>query len=148
MQAFLSGANYHRWHAPIAGVVREARVVPGLMFSELHALGFDPDSGTLSQGYESAVNTRGIVIIESDDATIGLVAVVPIGITEISSIRVGVAIGQRVEKGQELGVFSYGGSTLCVLFQPGAVRQFTVQAPQDGAPGSTINVNARIALAN
>jgi hypothetical protein len=26
-QSFLSGANYHRWHAPIDGVVRDARIV-------------------------------------------------------------------------------------------------------------------------
>lgn len=148
LQAFLSGANYHRWHAPIAGVVREVRVVPGLMFSELHALGFDPDAGTLSQGYESAVNTRGIVIIDSEDATLGLVAVVPIGITEISSIRMSVEVGQRVEKGEELGRFNYGGSTLCVLFQAGAVRQFKVHAPVDSAHGSTVYVNGQIAVAN
>lgn len=148
LQAFLSGANFHRWHAPVAGVVREARVVPGLMFSELHSSGFDPDAGTLSQGYESAVNTRGIVVIDSEDATVGLVAVVPIGITEISSISMSVKVGQRVEKGEELGRFSYGGSTLCVLFQPGAIKQFKVQAPVDGAPGSPVLVNAQIAVAN
>jgi hypothetical protein len=58
----------------------------------------------LSQGYESAVNTRGIVIIDSDDATIGLVAVVPIGITEISSINLQVEVGQR--DGSMIGTLS------------------------------------------
>lgn len=148
LQAFLSGANYHRWHAPVDGVVREARVVNGLMFSELHRLGFDPGGGIRSQGYEASVNTRAVLIIESDDPVIGLVAVVPVGITEISSIRLSVRVGQRVGKGEELGIFSYGGSTLCVLFQAGAVQRFTVDAPRPGSPGSQLLVNAQMAIAN
>ncbi|WP_343748234.1 phosphatidylserine decarboxylase family protein [Fluviicola sp.] len=149
LQSFLSGANYHRWRAPISGKVIEARIIPGLMFSELHSEGFDSNAGILSQGYESAVNTRGLVIIESDDKAIGKVCVIPIGITEISSITIGVKPGQIVKKGEELGYFSYGGSTLCLVFQPKAIKQFNVYGPTKSNPdGEPINVNAQIAVAN
>jgi phosphatidylserine decarboxylase len=150
-QSFLSGANYHRWRAPIGGTVVEARIVNGLMFSELHSLGFDSDAGVLSQGYEASVNTRGLVIIDGSGpggTGPGLVAVIPIGITEISSVTLSsnVKKGSSVKKGDQLGWFSYGGSTLALAFQKGRVKQFTVKAPQGKVPGDLINVNAQIAL--
>jgi phosphatidylserine decarboxylase len=149
LQSFLSGANYHRWRAPISGKIIEARIINGLMFSELHSEGFDPNAGILSQGYEASVNTRGLVIIESDDKTIGKVGVIPIGITEISSISIQVQKGQRVEKGDELGYFSYGGSTLCLVFQPNAIKEFNVSDPTKENPtGVPIRVNAQIAVAH
>lgn len=146
LQSFLSGADYHRWHAPISGVVREARVVNGLMFSDCESAGPDSSAGTLSQGYEASVNTRGLVFIESPDTTIGMVCVIPIGITEISSVQINVSVGQSVEKGGELGWFSYGGSTMALVFQHGAVNKFTVP-PNTGGPdeGSPILVNQQVA---
>lgn len=151
-QSFLSGGNYHRWRAPITGIVREQRVVNGLMFSDAESAGWDPN-GVLSEGYYAAVNTRGLVFIESDDPRIGMVCVMPIGITEISSISITVGNGDRVSKGQELGYFSYGGSSLCLIFQPGAISEFTVPGPPpkpivDPSSGPPIQVNAQIALAN
>lgn len=148
-QSFLSGANYHRWRSPVTGKIIEARIINGLMFSELHSEGFDKDAGILSQGYEASVNTRGLVIIESDDKTIGKVCVIPIGITEISSVIIQAKVGQRVNKGDELGYFSYGGSTLCLAFQPKAVKNFTVKGPsKTNSQGDAIDVNAQIAIAN
>lgn len=149
-QSFLSGADYHRWRAPIAGTVRKAQVVDGLMFSDAESAGFDPTAATYSQGYGASVNTRGLVFIESDNPVIGMVCVIPIGITEISSVTIEVKDGERVEKGGELGYFSYGGSGMCLVFQPGAIDRFTVpnrpsgSNPDDGPP---IRVNAQIAIA-
>ncbi|MEU5029385.1 phosphatidylserine decarboxylase [Streptomyces milbemycinicus] len=149
-QTFLSGANYHRWWAPIAGTVVEApRIVPGLMFSELPNAGWDPTAGTHSQGYEASVNTRGLLFIESDHMTDDgqkmLVCLMPIGITEISSVAFVNAKGQpvkkgdRVEKGTELGRFSYGGSSMCLLFSKGVIDKFvtprnTGATMDDGPP--------------
>jgi len=144
-QSFLSGSNYHRWHAPIDGIVRSAELVEGLMFSDLEAAGYDIDAGVKSLGYEASVNTRGLVYVESPDPKIGTVCVIPIGITEISSITFSVKAGDEVTKGQELGRFSYGGSTLAVLFQPGAVSRFTAGTPEKRP---AIKVNAQIAIAN
>ena len=148
-QSFLSGANYHRWHAPVAGTVRHTEVVGALTFTEAESAGPDPGAGILSLGYEASTNTRGLVFIESDDRKIGMVCVIPIGITEISSVRITVKPGQRVEKGEELGYFSYGGSTLALVFQPGAIRKFIPKNPHGKEPdnGPPIDVNAEIAVA-
>jgi phosphatidylserine decarboxylase len=149
-QSFLSGADYHRWRAPIAGTVRYTQVVNGLMFSDAESAGFDPTAATYSQGYEAAVNTRGLVFIESDDPLIGMVCVIPIGITEISSVTIVVKSGDRVTKGKELGYFSYGGSSMALVFQPGAIDYFTVAnrpSSVNADDGPPIRVNAQIAVA-
>lgn len=148
LQSFLSGANYHRWRAPISGTVREARVVNGLMFSDAESAGDDPTAGTYSQGYETSVNTRGLVFIESPVQAIGAVCVIPVGITEISSVTISVKVGDVVHKGDELGWFSYGGSSMALVFQKGAVEHFTVpQNHNDPDNGPPIQVNQQVAKA-
>lgn len=147
-QSFLSGANYHRWRAPCAGTIVAQRLVDGLMFSELPAEGFDDSSGTLSQGYQASVNTRALTFIRADWAPLKTVCVMPIGITEISSIALTCKVGDHVEKGQELGMFSYGGSTLCLIFQPGAILNFRYGwPPEDPDNPPKIQVRSRIATA-
>lgn len=149
-QSFLSGADYHRWHAPVAGRIAKVMKVDGLMFSDAESAGPDTTAGTYSQGYEASVNTRGLVFIESSDPAIGMVCVIPIGITEISSVSFSIKQGDTVAKGDELGYFSYGGSSLAVVFQPKAIKHFTVPQNTSGNQddGPPIFVSAQIAIAN
>jgi phosphatidylserine decarboxylase len=147
LQSYLSGADYHRWHAPVSGKIVGLEVVEGLMFSNLASEGNDI-KGTGSQGYYTAVNTRGLCFIEADHRPLGTVCVMPVGITEVSSIRHTVKIGQQVSKGQELGRFSYGGSSLALLFQKGAISHFTAIEPDNPAVDGLLQVNGRIAIAN
>jgi len=149
IQSFLSGANYHQLHAPIEGIVRCQKVVQGLTFSQSqYTAGWDT-TGTDSLVYESAVNTRALIFIESPIRSIGMVCVMPIGITEISSITITVQDGQKVKKGDPLAYFNYGGSTLAMVFKKGAISRFTVHqpTPDKGIEGSTIKVNSQIAIA-
>ncbi len=147
-QSFLSGADYHRWHAPVAGEVVAVEKVPGYTFAELQSMGEDPSAGTHSQCYGASVNTRGIVIIKSTAPDIGYVGVMPIGITEISSITHTVAVNHTVEKGQDIGHFSFGGSSMCLLFEKNAV-ELTAPDNRTGGfdSGAPIFVNAQIARA-
>jgi phosphatidylserine decarboxylase len=147
LQSYLSGADYHRWHAPVSGKIVGVDVVEGLMFSNLASEGNDI-KGTGSQGYYTAVNTRGLCFIEADHKQLGIVCVMPVGITEISSISHSVKSGQHVIKGQELGKFSYGGSSLALLFQKGAINHFTAIDPDNPAVDGLLQVNGRIAVAN
>jgi phosphatidylserine decarboxylase len=43
---------------------------------------------------------------------------------EASSIDLTVSEGQHVPKGDQLGMFHFGGSTECMLFRPGVNLQF------------------------
>lgn len=149
LQSFLSGADYHRWHAPVGGVVEYVEKVPGLTFSELYNPTVDLSAGTLSQGYGASVNTRGIVVINTKSA-LGRVCVVPVGITEISSVTIKVGVQDPVTRGQEIGYFSYGGSSMCLVFEPNKVR-FTVPVGNPNVvtdDGALIFVNQQIAVPN
>ncbi|MBA8989413.1 phosphatidylserine decarboxylase [Curtobacterium pusillum] len=150
-QAFLSALDYHRWHSPVAGRIVRAWVQPGTYFSEADAQGTDAAEPTLSQGYLAHVATRAVFVIDADDPAIGLVAVVFIGMSDVSScvIGEGLGAGARVGKGDELGYFQFGGSTVCVLFGPGVVESFSLEAvPQapDEEP-TPLHVRAHLATA-
>jgi phosphatidylserine decarboxylase len=128
-QAFLSPFNYHHWHSPVTGTVRKVYVKEGLYFSQATSEGEDPTDQDHSEGYIAHVQTRTLFFIEADDPTIGLVCMMPIGMVEISSciIADNIKPGVQVTKGQELGYFQFGGSTHCVIFRPGAIKEFVMK---------------------
>jgi phosphatidylserine decarboxylase len=148
-QSFLDGSNYHRFWSPIAGTVRKIVTIEGLMFSNAESAGEDLTAGTYSQAYMTCVNTRSLVMIESDDPMIGVVCLMAIGISEISSITISVRVGQSLAKGDEIGHFSYGGSSVCLLFQPGVIRDFTIDigdaGTTTGTRGTPVKVGQHIA---
>ena len=141
-QAFLNPFNYHRWHSPISGTVIKATVIEGLYFSQretedLRDIGKlevvkwirqseDPSDQDRSEGYITHVQTRAIIYIRSDDPKIGVVCVMPVGMVEISSCKIlrKIKPGYHLEKGEEIGYFQFGGSTSCLIFQKGVIKQF------------------------
>lgn len=126
-QAFLSALSYHRWHSPVSGKIRHAFVRDGTYFSEPLFEGVGDPSGNreeidtqgivLAQGYLSSLATRAIIFIEADNPAIGLMAFVGIGMDEVSTCDITVKQGQRVKKGDELGMFHFGGSSHCLVFR-------------------------------
>lgn len=129
-QAFLSAYNYHRWHSPVSGTIKKAFVQPGTYYSEAASEGEDPAGPNNSQGYITQVATRAIIHIEADDPGIGRMVLMPVGMAEISScvIHPHIKPGHKVKKGEEIGFFQYGGSTHCLIFRPGAISSFALQA--------------------
>ncbi len=145
-QGYLSAFNYHRWHAPVAGTIREAYNVDGTYFSELEAEGTDARGLNDSQGYTTALAARAVIVIEADEPSLGLIACAFVGMAEVSSCRIVVQPGQHLNKGDELGFFQYGGSTYCLIFEPNVIRAFEPRPPyRDDAP--PLKVNSRLALA-
>lgn len=151
-QAFLDAHSYHRWHAPVSGTIRDARVVAGTYFAEAEAEGEDPEGPKKSQGYLAHVAARALIFIEADDPVIGLMVVIPIGMVEVSSCIISpkIVAGHRVRKGDELGYFQFGGSTHCLVFRPGAIAGFTLNAlpNPDHTDAPLVLMGQRIALAN
>jgi phosphatidylserine decarboxylase len=109
-QAFLSALNYHRWHAPVAGTIVRAYVKDGTYFSEADSEGADAVEPTLSQSYLAHVAARAIILIQADDPVIGLMAVIPVGMVEVSSCVIDPEIvpGHHVNKGD----FSFPASAM------------------------------------
>ncbi|KAI6829913.1 hypothetical protein KC332_g11633 [Hortaea werneckii] len=160
-QAYLSTLSYHRWHAPFSGRIVHIENVPGTYYSgnlftglaETAYTGQAPDDSApnYSQPYISAVATRGIVYIQARNPAIGLMAIVFVGMGEVSSCEFTVHVGQEVNKGDQLGMFHFGGSTHVMVFQPGVELDFVNPIPHgDVASGSFLsetNFAVRSALA-
>ncbi|KAI9697520.1 MAG: hypothetical protein M1820_007786 [Bogoriella megaspora] len=155
-QAFLSSETYHRWHSPVAGRVVRVRVIPGTCFSKAvdHSASaaaatgqvmFDATDPMESQAYITAVSSRALIFIQADNKDIGLMCVMPVGMGECASCDVWVKEGQRLEKGQQLGTFHFGGSTHCLFFRPGVRLDFDLRGQQPGPKASIIPINSRIA---
>jgi phosphatidylserine decarboxylase len=151
-QAFLSATNYHRWHSPVAGNIVRAFVQPGTYYSEADSEGKDAVEPMNSQSYLAHVAARAVFLIEADDPVIGLMAFVPVGMSEVSSCMIDAKIkpGYHVRKGEELGYFQFGGSTHCLVFRPGTIAEFALSAiPQPHNPRApVVRVRARLAIAN
>ena len=144
-QAFLSSHSYHRWHSPVAGRVVKAYVQPGSYYSTAPSTSDDLAPSNDSQAYLTAVATRAMIFIEAANPDIGLICFLPVGMAECSSCLITVTEGQRVEKGQELGMFRYGGSTFCLIFGPRTMLRFDLHGHEIGQDGPATLVNSRIA---
>ncbi len=145
-QAFLSALSYHRWHSPISGTVVKAYVQPGTYYSETPAVGFDDSAPNDSQGYITEVATRAIIFIEADNPDIGLMCIMPVGMAEVSTCDMTVFEGQHVKKGDQLGMFHFGGSTHCLIFRPGVKLIWDMHGQTPGLEASNIDVKTHIAL--
>jgi phosphatidylserine decarboxylase len=149
-QAFLSAENYHRWHSPVSGAIKMIRHVEGAYYAEAAEEGFDPLGPNNSQGYIAHVNTRALIFIEADEAAIGLLCFVAVGMAEVSSCMLSVKQGQHVNKGDEIGFFQFGGSSHCLVFRRGAVAAFALQSIPQGEHGANspiVKVNSLLAMA-
>jgi phosphatidylserine decarboxylase len=62
------------------------------------------------------------------DTPIGLVAVLPIGMTQVSSVVITAEVGVTVRKGEELAYFQFGGSDIILLFEAKSNVSITAQA--------------------
>lgn len=144
-QAFLSALSYHRWHAPVSGRVVKTRLIEGTYYSEIMAEGLDPSGPNASQGYIAEVATRALIFIEADNPDIGLMCFVAIGMAEVSTCDVTVYEGQHVTKGDQIGMFHFGGSTHCLVFAPEVDIEFHLHGQTPGLDSSNILVNQRIA---
>ncbi|KAI2464063.1 putative phosphatidylserine decarboxylase [Annulohypoxylon bovei var. microspora] len=58
--------------------------------------------------------TRGLILIQTDNNV--KVAVLPIGMAQVSSVVLTVEKGQKIEKGQEISYFQFGGSDVVLVF--------------------------------
>jgi phosphatidylserine decarboxylase len=155
-QAFLSAKNYHRWHSPVSGTVKKLEHVPGTYYAEAALEGFDPAGPNNSQGYIAHVATRALIFIEADDPDIGLLCLMPVGMAEVSSCvlvdHTGQPLkeGQHLMKGDQVGYFQFGGSTHCLVFRPGTISSFQLQAiprGKNGQDSALVPVNSLLATA-
>ena len=123
---FLGPYSYHRFHTPVAGFVRECYPIFGKVYLDVHIdqKQFNaPD--TSKHGYEFT-QARGVITIDTTNSpygNVGIVAVIPVGMCQVSSVNMTATPNTQCMKGDEFGYFLFGGSDNIVLFQEGVNPQ-------------------------
>lgn len=130
--------DYHRWHAPVAGSVLETKLISGQAYLDVKVM--QDEHGTRSleavegAGYQF-VQQRGLVILEFE---VGLVACLPVGMAQVSSVVITAEVGRRLRKGEEMGYFQFGGSDFVMLFDKQCLASFTCAVGTHSLQGSAI----------
>ncbi len=126
--------TYHHYHAPVSGLVVEAKIIEAPFYGYDDFPAWVPANGNV--GYHGTEFgqfenfQRGYFIV--DTGSFGHVALVPVGLNTISSIQ----FEQRfrtlekpvpVKRGDPLGHFLYGGSLFIMIFEPGRYKSDAIQ---------------------
>jgi phosphatidylserine decarboxylase len=109
----LCPVDYHRFHFPVAGLPSVPRLINGWLYS------VSPIALRLNLAYLWE-NKRMITIVESP--VFGRVAVCEIGATMVGSIFQTFVPGRIAVKGEEKGLFKFGGSCVITIFQAGRIK--------------------------
>jgi phosphatidylserine decarboxylase len=116
--ARLAPQDYHRWHAPVSGTVKNVKEIPGAYYTVNPQAINEP--GTLDVFCE---NRRSVMTVERH-ITGSPIAIVAVGAMLVGSIKYVNGMnnpGAQMRRGQCLGAFYYGGSTVIVVYPPGEV---------------------------
>jgi phosphatidylserine decarboxylase len=108
----LCPVDYHRFHFAVSGLPAESRRIDGWLYS------VSPIALRRNLRYLVA-NKREVTLIESPQ--FGKVAMIEVGATNVGSIRQTFIPGREVAKGDEKGMFAFGGSCVITLFQRGRI---------------------------
>lgn len=109
----LCPVDYHRFHFPVAGVPGETRRINGPLFS-VNPIALRVRPSILWE------NQRTLTRLQS--TRFGEVLLLEIGATCVGSIVQSFQSGAEVEKGDEKGLFRFGGSSTITIFEPGRIR--------------------------
>ncbi|KAK4104102.1 hypothetical protein N658DRAFT_242298 [Parathielavia hyrcaniae] len=106
----LAPQDYHRFHIPVDGVMRQPRTIAGEYYT------VNP------MAIRSALDVYGEnvrVVVPVDSPEFGRVMVICVGAMMVGSTVITRSEGEEVRRGEELGYFKFGGSTLVLLFESG-----------------------------
>jgi len=103
----LCPSDYHRFHFPVAGIPGNPRLVKGKLYS-VNPIALRRNILYLVR------NKRFVTQVES--TMFGTVVMVEVGATNVGSIVQGFVPGRPVLKGEEKGLFAFGGSCVITLF--------------------------------
>ena len=119
---FLGPYSYHRFHTPVAGIVKECYPLAGQVYLQVSLSDQQFEAADSAQdGYEF-LQARGVLTIDttgSPSGDVGIVAVIPIGMCQVSGVNMTHEVDTECAKGDEFGYFTFGGSDIIVLTQDG-----------------------------
>jgi phosphatidylserine decarboxylase len=109
----LCPVDYHRFHFPVSGTPGESRLINGWLYS-VSPIALRQNLAYLWE------NKRMVTLVESP--VFGRVAVVEIGATMVGSIMQTFLPGRAAVKGEEKGLFKFGGSCVVTLFKRDRIK--------------------------
>lgn len=104
----LAPQDYHRFHMPVDGIMGEPKLIKGEYYT------VNP------MAIRSALDVYGEnvrILVPIDSPVFGRVMVICVGAMMVGSTVITAKAGSEVKRGDELGYFKFGGSTLVVLFE-------------------------------
>ncbi|KAH9856812.1 phosphatidylserine decarboxylase-domain-containing protein [Lenzites betulinus] len=113
----LAPQDYHRFHSPLDGIVGDTNDISGEYYTVNPQAVNEP-------GFDVFTANKRSVLYVTHTPTSTPVAFVAIGAMLVGSIKwtAGGQKGTTVKRGDELGYFAYGGSTVVVLFPKGLMQ--------------------------
>jgi len=111
----LSPQDYHRFHSPVDGRVKWWKQLDGQYYS------VDPLAITSTVDILTA-NARSAFCLTSPE--FGDVLFVAIGANEVGTVKLAekaMTPGAEIKKGEEVGLFEFGGSSIILAFEPGRI---------------------------
>ncbi len=109
----LCPTDYHRFHFPVNCVPAPSRLINGYLYS-VNPIAIKQNIHIFSQ------NKR--MITELDSPEFGKVLFIEIGATNVGTINQTFEANFPYNKGEEKGYFSFGASSLIVLFEPNRIK--------------------------
>ncbi|KAF3362165.1 Phosphatidylserine decarboxylase proenzyme [Chlamydiales bacterium STE3] len=123
--ARLCPSDYHRFHFPVDCIPASTEWINGWLYS-VNPIAIKKNFGILSE------NKRSLCVLDSQ--RFGKVLYLEIGATSVGSIHETYTPSQPYKKGAEKGFFSFGGSTLILLFEPNKIAfdKDLIEASEEG----------------
>ena len=104
----LAPNDYHRYHFPFKGKASEAKKIDGSYYS------VSPIALQSNFTKVFCKNKKEICVLTTEGR--GEILIIPVGATMVGSLNNTYKANTEVEKGQEMGYFAFGGSTVVLLF--------------------------------
>jgi len=110
----LAPNDYHRYHFPYAGIPEASKKIDGAYYSVSPIALEDNFTKVFSE------NKRELCRLQTKDK--GDILIIPVGATMVGSLNATYQPGTHIEKGDEMGYFAFGGSTIVLLFDSNAFQ--------------------------
>ncbi|GAA5866341.1 hypothetical protein JCM1840_004090 [Sporobolomyces johnsonii] len=108
----LAPQDYHRYHSPVDGTMGYQDYIKGAMYTV----------NTMAIRSPLSIYTENVRLVSQIDSPVfGETMHVWVGAMMVASIKMTKQENEEVKRGDELGYFAFGGSTIVVLFKPGTV---------------------------
>lgn len=111
--ARLAPPDYHRFHFPLDCTASKPKLLNGPLFS-VNPIALRTNIDYLTQNKRSIIHLRSKLY--------GEVICLAVGATNVGSMHFTYLENQLYKKGEEMGYFSFGGSMLIYLFEPGKIQ--------------------------